>query len=141
MCIRDSDRGYTFTNTKLPEARQLGLPLDFSAKDQDTFIYYGGKDCESILSPECHAVAYLTKDGGETFTEMLDNAIHCEFAGSLFKHPSNKDVIMCQVKEKSSQKRTLVSSTDYFHNDKRTVFESIIGYLSTGCLLYTSRCV
>ena len=36
------------------------------------------------------------------------------------------------MKEKSSQKRTLVSSTDYFHNDKRTVFESIIGYLSTG---------
>ncbi|CAI4056226.1 hypothetical protein SUVZ_02G1000 [Saccharomyces uvarum] len=126
------DRGYTFTDTKLPEARQLGLPLDFSAKDQDTFIYYGGKDCESILSPECHAVAYLTKDGGETFTEMLDNAIHCEFAGSLFKHPSNKDMIMCQVKEKSSQRRTLVSSTDYFHNDKRTVFGSIIGYLSTG---------
>ncbi|CAI4055092.1 type I sorting receptor SKDI_02G0920 [Saccharomyces kudriavzevii IFO 1802] len=126
------NRGFTFLNTELPEARQLGMPLDFNAKDQDTFIYYGGKDCESIFSPECHAVAYLTKDGGETFTEMLDNAIHCEFAGSLFKYPSDEDMIMCQVKEKSSQTRTLVSSTDFFKSDKKTVFENIIGYLSTG---------
>ncbi|AJQ15672.1 Pep1p [Saccharomyces cerevisiae YJM1399] len=126
------DRGYSFMTAKLPEARQLGMPLDFNAKAQDTFIYYGGKNCESILSPECHAVAYLTNDGGETFTEMLDNAIHCEFAGSLFKYPSNEDMVMCQVKEKSSQTRNLVSSTDFFQDDKNTVFENIIGYLSTG---------
>ncbi|CAI7239048.1 CPS_collapsed_G0026400.mRNA.1.CDS.1 [Saccharomyces cerevisiae] len=37
------DRGYSFMIAKLPEARQLGMPLDFSAKAQDTFIYYGGK--------------------------------------------------------------------------------------------------
>ncbi|CAI7347420.1 BAD_collapsed_G0028220.mRNA.1.CDS.1 [Saccharomyces cerevisiae] len=126
------DRGYSFMIAKLPEARQLGMPLDFSAKAQDTFIYYGGKNCESILSPECHAVAYLTKDGGETFTEMLDNAIHCEFAGTLFKYPSNDDMVMCQVKEKFSQTRSLVSSTDFFQDDRKTVFENIIGYLSTG---------
>ncbi|EHN00427.1 Pep1p [Saccharomyces cerevisiae x Saccharomyces kudriavzevii VIN7] len=125
------DRGYSFMIVKLPEARQLGMSLDFNAKDQNMFIYYGGNDCEP-LSPECHAVAYLTKDGGETFTEMLDNAIHCEFAGSLFKYPSNKNTIMCQVKEKSSQTRSLVSSADFFHNDERTVFENIIDYLSTG---------
>ncbi|CAD6630917.1 HN1_G0005880.mRNA.1.CDS.1 [Saccharomyces cerevisiae] len=126
------DRGYSFMIAKLPEARQLGMPLDFSAKAQDTFIYYGGKNCESILSPECHAVAYLTKDGGETFTEMLDNAIHCEFAGTLFKYPSNDDMVMCQVKEKFSQTRSLVSSTDFFQDDRKTIFENIIGYLSTG---------
>ncbi|CAI4037670.1 hypothetical protein SMKI_03G1470 [Saccharomyces mikatae IFO 1815] len=126
------DRGHSFMIAKLPEARQLGMPLDFNAKSQDTFIYYGGENCESIVSPECHAVAYLTKDGGETFTEMLHNAIHCEFAGSLFKYPSNEDMVMCQVKEKSSQIRSLVSSTDFFHTDKKTVLENIIGYLSTG---------
>ncbi|EJS44657.1 pep1p [Saccharomyces arboricola H-6] len=132
------DKGYSFMDAQLPEARQLGMPLDFNAKDQDTFIYYGGKDCNSILSPECHAVAYLTKDGGKTFTEMLDNAIHCEFAGSLFKYPSNKDMVMCQVKEKSSQVRSLVSSTDFFHSDKKTIFENIIGYLSTGGYIITA---
>ncbi|CAI4379856.1 CQS_1a_G0024740.mRNA.1.CDS.1 [Saccharomyces cerevisiae] len=126
------DRGYSFMIAKLPEARQLGMPLDFSAKAQDTFIYYGGKNCESILSPECHAVAYLTKDGGETFTEMLDNAIHCEFAGTLFEYPSNDDMVMCQVKEKFSQTRRLVSSIDFFQDDSKTIFENIIGYLSTG---------
>ncbi|CAD6644866.1 XXYS1_4_G0015260.mRNA.1.CDS.1 [Saccharomyces cerevisiae] len=126
------DRGHSFMIAKLPEARQLGMPLDFSAKAQDTFIYYGGKNCESILSPECHAVAYLTKDGGETFTEMLDNAIHCEFAGTLFEYPSNEEMVMCQVKKKSSETRSLVSSIDFFQDDNKIIFENIIGYLSTG---------
>ncbi|CAI4285486.1 CQS_1a_G0004830.mRNA.1.CDS.1 [Saccharomyces cerevisiae] len=126
------DRGYSFAIAKLPEARQLGMPLDFSAKDQNKFIYYGGKNCESILSPQCHAVAYLTKDGGETFTDMLDNAIHCEFAGTLFKYPFNEEMVTCQVKEKSSETRRLVSSIDFFQDDSKTVFENIIGYLFTG---------
>ncbi|CAI4502506.1 CQS_1a_G0021860.mRNA.1.CDS.1 [Saccharomyces cerevisiae] len=108
------------------------MPLDFSAKDQNKFIYYGGKNCESILSPQCHAVAYLTKDGGETFTDMLDNAIHCEFAGTLFKYPFNEEMVTCQVKEKSSETRRLVSSIDFFQDDSKTVFENIIGYSFTG---------
>ncbi|GES72387.1 hypothetical protein SCEPF1_0537000100 [Saccharomyces cerevisiae] len=41
-------------------------------------------------------------------------------------------MVMCQVKEKFSQTRSLVSSTDFFQDDKKTVFENIIGYLSTG---------
>ncbi|CAI7239130.1 CPS_collapsed_G0026410.mRNA.1.CDS.1 [Saccharomyces cerevisiae] len=54
---------------------------------------------------------------------MLDNAIHCEFAGTLFKYPSNDDMVMCQVKEKFSQTK---------FSDRKTIFENIIGYLSTG---------
>lgn len=127
-----NDRGNSFYITELPEARQLGFPLEFHAKDENTFIYYGGKNCDSMFSPECHAVAYITNDGGESFTEMLDNAIHCEFAGSLFTHPVSEDLVICQVKERQSQKRTLVSSKDFFENDKTTLFDSIIGYMSTG---------
>lgn len=127
-----NDRGNSFYITELPEARQLGFPLEFHAKDENTFIYYGGKNCDSMFSPECHAVAYITNDGGESFTEMLDNAIHCEFAGSLFTHPVGEDLVICQVKERQSQKRTLVSSEDFFKNDKTTLFDSIIGYMSTG---------
>ncbi|CAI4526913.1 BFP_1a_G0027540.mRNA.1.CDS.1 [Saccharomyces cerevisiae] len=53
---------------------------------------------------------------------MLDNAIHCEFAGTLFKYPSNDDMVMCQVKEKFSQTRSLVSSTDFFQDDKKLAY-------------------
>lgn len=130
-----NDRGNAFYVTELPEARQLGFPLEFNARDEDTFIYYGGQDCDSMFNPDCHAVAFITKDGGETFTKLLDNAIHCEFAGSTFKHPVDENLIICQVKEKQSQKRSLVSSNDFFENDKKVLFDSIIGYMSTGDFL------
>lgn len=126
------DGGYSFSETQLPRSRQLGFPLEFSAKDENTFIYYGGKDCDSMFNPECHAVAFITTDGGESFHELLDNAIHCEFVGSLYSHPSDEKLIFCQVKEKNSAKRTLVSSTDFFVKDKNEIFDSIIGYMSTG---------
>ncbi|CCE93369.1 uncharacterized protein TDEL_0F05580 [Torulaspora delbrueckii] len=126
------DRGYSFHETKLPRSRQLGFPLEFSAKDENTFIYYGGRDCDSMFNPECHAVAYITTDGGRTFEELLNNAIHCEFVGSLYEYPSDEKLIFCQVKEKNSQKRTLVATTDFFVNDKTVLFGSIIGYMSTG---------
>ncbi|CCC68641.1 hypothetical protein NCAS_0B05570 [Naumovozyma castellii] len=127
-----NDGGYTFTTTELPDTIQLGFPLDFHAKDEKTFIYYGGKNCDSILSADCHPVAYITKDGGQTFKELLDSTIHCEFCGSQYKHPYDQNMIICQVKETGSTKRTLVSSTDYFKNDKKVIFDNILGYMSDG---------
>ncbi|QLG73237.1 hypothetical protein HG535_0E03210 [Zygotorulaspora mrakii] len=130
-----NDRGSSFYVTKLPETKQLGFPLEFNAKEKNTFIYYGGEDCNSMFDQNCHAVAYITRDGGETFIKLLDNAIHCEFVGSTFPYPVDENLIICQVKEKQSQQRSLVSSKDFFQNEKTIVFESIIGYMSTGDFL------
>lgn len=93
-----ANRCQSFAIAELPHSRQLGLPLEFHAKDPNTFIYYGGKNCKDMFSPSCHPVAYITTDGGKSFTKLLDNAIHCEFAGSLFKHPVDENLIYCQVK-------------------------------------------
>lgn len=124
------DRGLTFTSTKLPESRQLGFPLDFDPNDKHSFIFYGGQNCENPLSQECHSVAYITRNGGHSFKELVSNSIHCEFAGSQYKHPYSKDLIICQVKDDNSLKRSLISTTDDFRNDKRVLFENIIGYMS-----------
>ncbi|CCH58669.1 hypothetical protein TBLA_0A08800 [Henningerozyma blattae CBS 6284] len=127
-----TDRGRTFSSTQLDTSKHLGFPIEFNAKDQDTFVYYAGKNCDSVYNPDCHAVAYITRDGGRTFKEMLDDAIHCEFVGSLFKHPSDENLVLCQVKVRGKNERNLVASNDYFENDNRKVFDSIIGYMSTG---------
>ncbi|EDO15605.1 hypothetical protein Kpol_1006p1, partial [Vanderwaltozyma polyspora DSM 70294] len=128
------DRGQTFTKSQLPETRQLGLKLEFHATKQNTFIYYGGKDCDSMFSEKCHAVAYITTDGGETFSEMLNNGIHCKFSGSTFKDPYNEDQIICQILDSSNGKKKLVSSTNFFKSDSQTetLFEEVIGFMSTG---------
>lgn len=127
-----ANRGKAFRVNALPHSRQLGLPLEFHAKNPNIFVYYGGKNCEDMFHPSCHPVAYITADGGKSFTKLLDNAIHCEFAGSLFKHPVDENLIYCQVKEPQTRKRTLVSSTDFFHNDKKVLLDKIIGYMNTG---------
>ncbi|SMN18495.1 similar to Saccharomyces cerevisiae YBL017C PEP1 Type I transmembrane sorting receptor for multiple vacuolar hydrolases [Maudiozyma saulgeensis] len=126
------DRGYTFFRNELPDAIQLGFPLNFHPEDPNTFIYYGGKGCENIYSSNCRVMSYITRDGGKTFEELLEGAVHCEFTGELFDYPADKDMMNCQIRDLRKNAKSLVSSTDYFKNDKKTVFENIIGYMSSG---------
>lgn len=70
---------------KLPEAKQLGMLLDFSAKAQNSFIHHGGKSCELTLSPKGHAVAYFAKDG----MKLLQTLLIMQFIVSFWAHFSN----------------------------------------------------
>ena len=126
------DRGYNFFTNDLPDTIQLLLPLNFHPEDPDTFIYYGGEGCEDIHNSNCKLMSYITRDGGKTFDELLEDAVHCEFTGSLFEHPFDKNMMNCQVRNMAKNDKSLVSSTDYFKNDKKSVFENIIGYMSAG---------
>ncbi|KAG0660912.1 vacuolar protein sorting/targeting protein PEP1 [Maudiozyma exigua] len=126
------DRGYNFFANDLPDTIQLMLPLNFHPEDPDTFIYYGGKDCKDIYSSNCKLMSYITRDGGKTFNELLEDAVHCEFTGSLFEHPFDKNMMNCQIRNTAKNHKSLVSSTDYFKNDKKSVFDNIIGYMSAG---------
>lgn len=129
------DRGYTFDTIRLPASLQLGLPLNFHSNDPNTFIYYGGKNCKSIFDTNCHIVAFITRDGGKSFSELLPNAIHCEFVGSSLKLSDSDDLLFCQVKDETSSKtrqRSLVSTTDYFETEPKVVFQKILGYMTNG---------
>lgn len=119
-----------YSNAIPTETIQLMFPLDASNTDPNKLIYYGGANCENIFNKDCHAVAYITKNGGKSFEKLLDNAVHCEFSGSLFAH-SNEDLIICEVKEKNSKLTSIVSSTDYFNNDKTVNFDkSSVGFVT-----------
>lgn len=126
-----NSRGRTFKSTQLPEGRELGFPLSFSAKNPNAFIYYSGENCDSFYNPKCHSVAYLTTNGGASFQKMLDGAINCEFLGSTLANPKNQDTIVCEVKDKESGKKKVVSSTDFFSTQK-TLYEDTLGFMSTG---------
>lgn len=125
------DRGYSFSRRTTPETINLELPLDFHSTNRDTFIYYGGEKCKNNINIICDAIAYITRDDGDSFSELLKSSIHCEFAGSQYKIPVDKDLVICQVRGKTDNKKSLVASTDYFTNDKNILFENIIGYLSS----------
>ncbi|SCU81609.1 LAFA_0C06150g1_1 [Lachancea sp. 'fantastica'] len=127
-----NDRARTFQMFKLPESKQLGFPLSFHAKDPDTFIYYGGKGCESFLDPHCHVVAYITRDGGNIFTELKSGARNCDFVGSLYEEPSDPDMLLCSISEPGSRGHSLVTSVDFFESEPQTVFEHALGFVSVG---------
>lgn len=75
-------------------------------------------------------MAYSTRDGGHNFKELIGIRNHCEFAGSHYEYPYSKYLIFCQIKDDKSFKYTLLSTTDEFQNDKRVLFDDIIGYMS-----------
>ncbi|SCU99925.1 LANO_0F04368g1_1 [Lachancea nothofagi CBS 11611] len=127
-----NDRARSFETFDLPEAKQLGFPLSFHATEADTFIFYGGKNCDSFFNPECHAVAYITRNGGTTFEELKQGALSCEFVGSIYENPSNPDMIMCLVKDKGKREKSIITSSDYFETEESTVFEDALGYVSLG---------
>ncbi|BAO38498.1 vacuolar protein sorting/targeting protein PEP1 [Kluyveromyces marxianus DMKU3-1042] len=126
-----ADRAVTFSTTKLPEGRQLGFPLSFHAKDPKTFIYYGGENCDSFFDPKCHAVAYITKDGGQSFDRLLEGALSCEFIESAVSNPRVENGITCLVKDKSSGKRNFVTSSDYFKT-QTVLYPDALGFMTTG---------
>lgn len=133
-----ADRARNFKATNLPQARELGFPLSFSAQAVDTFIYYGGENCDNFFDPQCHSVAFLTRDGGATFTKMLEGALNCEFVGSTLKTPYNSNLVVCEVKDKETGKKSFVSSTDYF-NSKTVLYNDIVGFMSTGDYLVVAK--
>ncbi|KAL6926932.1 hypothetical protein ACO0SA_004015 [Hanseniaspora valbyensis] len=128
-----SDAGKSFTknvNAIPTDTIQLMFPIDVNAKDANKLIYYGGANCENIFNKDCHAQAYISKNGGKSFEKLLENAVHCEFSGALFTH-ADEDLIICEVKEKDSLLTSIVSSTDYFVQDKETAFEkSSVGFVT-----------
>lgn len=127
-----TDSAFEFNQYKsIPtDSIQLRFPLDFHAKDSDQFIYYGGKDCESLRDPNCHAVAYYTKDGGATFEKLLENALHCEYSGSLFSKSVDENLIICEVRKPGDITSSIISSKDYFKNDYKVLFDSAVGFAS-----------
>ncbi|KAL6945433.1 hypothetical protein ACO0QE_002885 [Hanseniaspora vineae] len=127
-----TDSAFTFAqyNSIPTDSTQLRFPLDFHAKDSDQFIYYGGKDCESLRDPNCHAVAYYTTDGGASFEKLLENALHCEYSGSLFSKSVDENLIICEVRKPGELTSSIVSSKDYFRDDYKVLFDSAVGFAS-----------
>ncbi|XBW36114.1 hypothetical protein QEN19_001690 [Hanseniaspora menglaensis] len=127
------DAGASFYKNKeaIPsDTVQLLFPIDVNIKNPNKLIYYGGANCESIFNSDCHSQAYISENGGRSFEKLLENAVHCEFSGAAFAH-ANENLIICEVKEKGSPLTTIVSSTDYFKNDKKVIFDkSSVGFVS-----------
>ncbi|KAJ3357252.1 vacuolar protein sorting/targeting protein PEP1 [Entophlyctis luteolus] len=72
-------------------------PLVFHYSESSYLIWIGEQGCENKVSPNCRAVAYLTKNSGKSWKEIVNYVHRCAFPKeALFTKPS-KDTILCQV--------------------------------------------
>ncbi|CAJ0854175.1 9162_t:CDS:10 [Entrophospora sp. SA101] len=118
-----------------PKLLQIPV-LDFHPVKPDWLIYTGSVDCESILSPNCHAVAYYTTTNGQSWTELNKYVKVCTWARDA-KFKTSDTLIFCEsYLEKSGSQFSfinnplrLISSTDYFRleNNNNKLFDNIIG--------------
>lgn len=125
------DAGNSFVEKKVPTKPASRIrTLSFHNTNATTFIWYGSENC-NLVGDFCDFTSYLTQDGGETFIEMAKDLVECEFVGSHLENPVNPDLLYCAGYNKSTNKKELVSSSDFFEHGE-TVYDFITGFGVTG---------
>jgi hypothetical protein len=113
----------------------FGIPLlDFHPTRPDWLIWTGSRDCSATLSPTCHAVAFVTRDGGGSWTELASYVRTCTWARDA-RFKIDERTILCEIYRRDddperpimSNPLELVASTDYFRN-RKTLFDNIVGF-------------
>lgn len=114
------DRGRSFHKFAAPTKPSPGeTPLSFHP-DKDWLIWLGEK-CEEVgSSKSCHKEASLSTDRGDNLRTIQRFAEKCEFTGNSAYNFRELKQIVClfRKEEKSTGPITVVSSNDFFFEDK-----------------------
>ncbi|KAJ3028520.1 UNVERIFIED_CONTAM: vacuolar protein sorting/targeting protein PEP1 [Siphonaria sp. JEL0065] len=93
------DRGKTFKKFTVPlRASKLAAEYLLSHSTESGYLLWvGDKDCDSVVSPSCKTVAYVSTNNGGSWKEIANYVSKCTFAKEpQFSKPS-KDTILCQA--------------------------------------------
>ncbi|CAK9436874.1 uncharacterized protein LODBEIA_P13960 [Lodderomyces beijingensis] len=105
-------------------------PVGFHKNKPSSFIWIGDK-CDGDgngNSGNCKPTAYYTNDGGESFNELMQNALMCDYVGAILEK-ERENLMYCNVRESDGSK-SLWSIEGSKKPEK--VFGNIIGYAMTG---------
>ncbi|KAF4512470.1 hypothetical protein G6O67_001606 [Ophiocordyceps sinensis] len=115
------DRGRSFHKFAAPTKPLPGEPhLSFHPDKKDWLIWLGEK-CEEVgSSKSCHKEASLSTDRGDNWRTIQRYAEKCEFTGNSAYNFRELRQIVCLVRkqEKTTGPMTVVSSNDFFFEDK-----------------------
>jgi hypothetical protein len=106
----------------------------FHPKRAGWLIWVGERNCDG--DGDCHSVAQYTKNGGETWHDLMTYVRECSWIQGL-KNSANESLVYCSsFKSQSGDQRDksadmgdlqLLSSTDFFDN-REVKFDRIIGF-------------
>ncbi len=137
-----TDRGKHFHEFKAPlKPNTLGMQiLSFHPDHKDWLIWTGAQDCEDE-NEECHAVASISTDRGDTWKTLLRYVRRCQFIpeehsgkgplagdGASEQHARSKRIFCAQHENEDKRKpKQLVASKDFFE-DKTVHLPDIIDF-------------
>ncbi|GMM35449.1 type I sorting receptor [Saccharomycopsis crataegensis] len=124
------DRAQSFQGFKAPSRLNPKgfVPLFFHPNNTEEMIFIGetAECAQNINTPQCSSMAYLTKNGGETWVAMLRDARSCDFAGARFK--TDDELIICERVNNDGSVKILSSRTQFQTPDEiKTHFEHAVG--------------
>ncbi|KAI9171505.1 Vacuolar protein sorting-associated protein [Paramyrothecium foliicola] len=117
--IYTMDRGENFHSFE-PPTEPVGSPLSFHPDMKDWLIWVG-KACDKVGGKEdCIQEASISTDRGDNWKTILRYVEKCEFTGHSAYNFRPLKQIVCHAREKESHEATLtlVSSNDFFVEDK-----------------------
>lgn len=116
------DGANTFIKIDVPALPAVFIrPVSFDPQDPKKFIFFSGDQCGRSHMAGC--TSYYTKDGGESFTKLLDNAVKCNYVSKSFE--LKEDLIYCSTSDGNLMK--LESILDYSGGSK-VLFDNILDY-------------
>ncbi|PFH60675.1 hypothetical protein XA68_10545 [Ophiocordyceps unilateralis] len=125
------DRGQSFHKFQAPTKPLPGeANLNFHPDKKDWLIWLGQK-CEKVGdSKSCHNEASLSTDRGDNWRTIQRYVERCEFTGNSAYNFRKPKQIVCLIRkgEKKSGPMTLVSSDDFFFEDKTTLDSEAINF-------------
>lgn len=128
--------------TKDPLNRDDLVVMNFHWKHKDWILWVGGRDCPG---EDCHSVASVSKDRGDTWKTLRRYVRKCEFikeerrlyttpAEQLGKDDNELDnLIYCEVREHERKDDKdnpwlLVSSEDFFTEEPKVHFRNLVDF-------------
>ncbi|OAQ91967.1 vacuolar protein sorting/targeting protein 10 [Purpureocillium lilacinum] len=125
------DRGESFHKFKAPTAPDpTEFPLSFHPDKKDWLIWLG-KKCEKVgKKKSCFKEASISTDRGDNWRTLRRYAEKCEFTGhSAYKFRGLKQVVcLVRKEERNDGPMTVVSSDDFFEEDRTTHEGEVINF-------------
>ncbi|EPS40884.1 hypothetical protein H072_5226 [Dactylellina haptotyla CBS 200.50] len=129
--IYTHDRGKTFGAIKAPgPPNGLGIDaLNFHPIRKDYLIWTTSKECPGT---ECHAIAHVTIDGGDSWKTLLSYVRYCRWIANTYMDKKNLDanMIFCERYAKDDTKggQLELVTSDTFFTKETIAFSGIKGF-------------
>ncbi|KAI5466330.1 vacuolar protein sorting/targeting protein 10 [Mariannaea sp. PMI_226] len=129
------DRGQSFHTFEAPVKAATSVASIHFHPDKKDWLIWVGEKCDDISgSTPCYREAMLTTDRGDNWKTLQRFVEKCEFTGHSaykFKDRSQKQIVCLVMKEeKTDAEKTIVTSNDFFDEDK-TYFNGTVTNMAT----------